>query len=110
MTTTTASEVAALRATVLSYIETANKASDRAENDRAHMIKDIGDLKDGQTELRNGQKQLAADMSEVKPVTDMVTSLRARLVGAGIVLGIIGAVTWAGLQFFKETIIGLLGG
>lgn len=100
---TTATELAALRATVEAYIESANKREDRAENDRAHMIKDIGELKDG-------QKQLAIDMSEVKPVTDMVTGLHAKLMGAGIVLGLIGAIAWAGVLFFKEAIIRFLEG
>jgi Protein of unknown function (DUF1515) len=100
---TTATELAALTAIVQGFIKSAEKAADKADHDRAQMMRDIGELKDG-------QRQLSEDMAEVKPVTDMVTSLRSRMIGAGIVLGLIGAVAWAGVLFFKDAIIRFLEG
>ncbi len=100
--TTTAEQVAALNATVNMFMNESRKAMAKGESDRAAMMAAI-------SALTQGQLELASDMADVKPVTDMVTSLRARMFGAMIVLGVIGAVAWAGVQFFKDAIIHFLG-
>lgn len=53
-------------------------------------------------------EQLHRDMNEVKPVTDMVDSLKAKITGGLLVLGTIGAVLWSGVLFFREAIVNLL--
>lgn len=91
-----------MNATLQMFMAESRGSMAKADNDRTTMMAAIGDLK-------QGQRELAADMAEVKPVTDMVTSLRARIFGAMVVLGIIGAVAWAGVLFFKDAIIRFLG-
>lgn len=75
----------------------------KAEQDRTEMIQKL-------FELSETQKQLVVDMEAVKPVTDMVSSLKAKFAGAMVVLGIIGTIIWAGVSFFKEQLLNALGG
>jgi hypothetical protein len=70
----------------------------KAEADRAEMITKLHKL----SEVQN---KLVEDMEKVKPVTDMVTSVKAIVTGATIVLGMIGALFWAGLHYFQEAIV-----
>lgn len=44
----------------------------------------------------------------VDPFIQMGTSIKAKITGAVLVLGIVGGIVWAGLQYFKEQIIGVL--
>ena len=53
---------------------------------------------------------LHRDMQAVKPVTDMVTSLRAKITGGVIVLGFIGTVAWGGVILFKDQLLRWMGG
>ena len=100
--TTTAEQVAALNATLQMFMAESRGAMVKADTDRTTMMGAINDQ-------GRALERLAEDMAEVKPVTDMVTGLHAKFVGAAIILGIIGAVAWAGVLFFKESIIGWLG-
>ena len=61
-------------------------------------------------EIASIQKVLVADMQEVKPVTDMVKTVRSKLTGAAIVLGFVGTIVWTAVSFFKESIIKFLSG
>jgi hypothetical protein len=99
---TTATELAALRATFEAFVKAQEAANAAAAEDRKATKATVD-------QIARVQGQLVAEMSEVKPVTDMVSSLRAKLAGAMIVLGIIGALAWAGIQFFKQQIINMLG-
>lgn len=99
---TTAESLAALTATVNMFMAESRAAAAKGESGQVAMMAAI-------SALTQGQLELASDMADVKPVTDMVTSLRARMFGAMIVLGVIGAVAWAGVQFFKDAIIHFLG-
>lgn len=75
----------------------------RAEDDRAAMMKQLSELSDV-------TKRLVDEMTDVKTVTTMVKSVRARLAGGLIVLGIIGTIAWAGIQFFREEVLKFLTG
>lgn len=70
----------------------------KAEVDRAEMITKL-------YELSEVQNKLVADMETVKPVTDMVSSLKAKLTGAAVVLGVIGTLFWTGITYFQEAIV-----
>jgi ethanolamine utilization microcompartment shell protein EutS len=100
---TTSAEIAALRATLEAFMKSYDAATTDAAQERKEMMRAIA-------KLTAGQDKLASDMAEVKPVTDMVTGFRAKLTGALIVLGMVGAIAWAGVQFFKQQILSLLGG
>lgn len=100
---TTGEQLARLTERLSNFMEQATAAADKADADRKHMMADISELKDG-------QRKLSDDMKQVKPITDMVSGIKAKMTGAAIVLGVIGTVAWAGVLFFKDQIIRLLEG
>ena len=100
---TTATELAALRASFEAFLKTYDAATSEAATERKEMMTAFG-------KLTASQDQLSRDMSEVKPVTDMVTSFRAKATGALLVLGLFGAIIWSGVQFFRQQIINFLSG
>ena len=100
---TTAEQLASLTATFEAFARQQEKQGEKADHDRSSMMAAI-------TSQGQALDRLAVDMAEVKPVTDMVTGLHAKLVGASILLGIVGVVFWAGVQFFKDAIVQFLTG
>ena len=59
------------------------------------------------TDIRHGQIGVIRRLDKIEPVTDAFTSLKAKVAGAVIVLGLIGSIASAGLVFFKEFIMEL---
>jgi len=55
--------------------------------------------------MRNGQNDMLRRLNKIEPVTDLVTSLWARVSGALILLGVLGSVAWGGIVFFKDVIL-----
>ncbi len=100
---TQAEQLASLTATFEAFAKSQDKYNAKADGDRSDMM-------DAITKLTKSQDRLVEDMAEVKPVTDMVTGLHAKLIGATIVLGLIGAIAWGGVLFFKDAIIRFLTG
>ncbi len=100
---TTATELAALRASFEAFLKIYEVQSAEAASERKRML-------DVVTKLTVGQDRLVEQMAEVKPVTDFVDSFRAKIAGGLIVLGLIGTIAWAGVQFFKQQILSFLGG
>ncbi len=99
---TTAAQLAALTERFSNHVENMEKAmaEERAERilaakERAAILAQMNDLQ--------------RDMQQVKPVTDMVSSLHARVAGGMIVLGFVGAVAWGAILFFKENILKFIG-
>lgn len=99
---TTATELAALRASFEAFLKSYDATASDAAAERKELMQAVANL-------TRAQERLTADMAEVKPVADMVSGVRAKLTGALLVLGIIGAVVWAGVQFFRQQIIDFLG-
>ena len=100
---TTATELTASLARLEEWARHSEALALKAEQDRSEMIKQLH-------ELAVVQKQLVDDMEAVKPVTDMVSSLKAKLAGAMVVFGFIGTILWAGISFFREQLLNALGG
>lgn len=101
--TTTAAELAALRATF--------------EANMAMIMGELAEARTYRTEaaarfttLMNAEETLRHRVDRIEPVTDMVTGMRAKTAGALMLLGALGAVLWAGAAFFREKIIAALGG
>jgi len=66
-----------------------------------------------QSELSSLQKsteETRKRMDKVEPVANMVTSWRARLAGAIMVLGFIGGIAWSAITFFRDEVRALLFG
>jgi hypothetical protein len=73
----------------------------QAETERTRMITSA-EL----AAMRHGQGDVLRRLDKIEPVTDLVTSFRAKIAGALIVLGFIGGVVWGGATFFKDFILG----
>ena len=56
--------------------------------------------------MRHGQDDVLRRLNKIEPVTDLVTSLWAKAIGAVTVLGFLGGMVWAFATFFKDSIVG----
>ena len=56
--------------------------------------------------LRYGHDAALARLDNIEPITNLVTSLRAKVIGGVSVLGVIGAILWGGAVFFKDAFLG----
>ena len=99
---TAAAEIAALRASFEAFVKAQEAATAEAAQERKATKATVD-------QIARQQDKLIAEMEEVKPVTDMVSSLRAKVTGGLIVLGVIGAIFWAAVQFFRQQIINWIG-
>jgi len=72
----------------------------QAETERARRATSV-ELSD----IRHGQADVLRRLDNIEPVTDLVTSVRARITGGLMLLGVLGAIAWGGVLFFKETIV-----
>ena len=52
-------------------------------------------------------KDMEATLMEVKPVTDMVQGVKAKITGAIILLGFLGTIVWGGVLFWKEQLFAM---
>lgn len=100
---TTAEQLASLTATFEAFAKSQDRYNNKADDDRTHMMAAIQNQ-------GHALEKLATDMNEVKPVTNMITSLHSKIMGASIILGLIGAIAWGGMIFFKDSIVSFLGG
>jgi hypothetical protein len=57
-------------------------------------------------DIRHSQIDVVKRLDKIEPITDLVTSVRSRVTGGLMLLGVLGGVAWAGVLFFKETILG----
>ena len=73
----------------------------QAETERTRMITSA-EL----TAMRHGQDDMLRRLDNIEPVTDLVTSVRARITGGLMLLGVLGGVAWGGVVFFKDIIVG----
>jgi hypothetical protein len=95
---TTAAQLAALTERLTNHIDATEKAMAEDRRERALAAEE-------RRAILNRLESLHHDMQEVKPVTDMVSSLRAKVSGGLIVLGFIGAVAWTAILFFKDALL-----
>ena len=99
---TTATELAALTERLSNFMDTTEKAMDEDRRERLLASAERRAILDTVNVLKR-------DMEAVKPVTDMVTSLRSKMAGAMMLLGFIGTIAWGGVVFFREKVVALLG-
>ena len=83
-------------------------AEDRMERKEAQRETEIARLAVSAelTDIRHSQIDVVRRLNKIEPVTDLVTSVRSRVTGGLMLLGVLGGVAWAGVLFFKETILG----
>jgi hypothetical protein len=55
--------------------------------------------------IRHSQIDVLRRLDRIEPVTDLVTSVRSRMTGGVMLLGVLGGIAWAGVLFFKEFIL-----
>jgi uncharacterized membrane protein len=106
MSDSVSSQVAALTA-ILTRMERQSEedrktlAEDRhnADLSRSAISAELADI-------RHNQMDVQRRLDRIEPVTDLVTSVRSRVAGGFILLGVLGGIAWAGILFFKEVIVG----
>jgi len=106
MSGTVASQVAALTAIVQrmerqldNAVQSMASDRDKAELSRAAVSADL-------TDIRHSQTDVERRLDKIEPATDLFTSIRSRVTGGVILMGVLGGIAWAGLVFFKEVIVG----
>jgi hypothetical protein len=106
MSGTVANQVAALTAIVQrmehqldNAVQSMAADRDKAELSRSAVSADLTDIRHSQTDVKRR-------LDKIEPVTDLVTSVRSRVTGGLILMGVLGGIAWAGLVFFKEVIVG----
>ena len=106
MSGTVAAEVAALTAIVQRMerqlddaVQSMASDRDKVELSRAAVSADL-------TDIRHSQTDVERRLNKIEPVTDLVTSIRSRVTGGIILMGVLGGIAWAGIVFFKEVIVG----
>lgn len=95
---TTATELAALTERLSNHIDATERAWDEVSRERVIAAAE-------RQAILTRLDALHRDMQNVKPVTDMVSSLRAKVSGGLLVLGFIGAIAWTAVLFFKEQLV-----
>lgn len=93
----TATELAALTERLANHMDYVEKSMDEAHRERQLAAEERRAI---MTQLT----LLTEDMKKVKPVTEMVDGLKAKITGAVLVLGFIGAVALGIVTYFKEQI------
>ena len=106
MPETLASQVAALTAILHRMEQRADEDRKALAHDRANAEMTRSAVSAALVDISHGQADMAQRLDKIEPITDLVTSVRSKLMGAGIVLGVIGGVVWGGIIFFKEIIMG----
>ena len=106
MSGTVAAEVAALTAIVQRMerqlddaVQSMASDRDKVELSRAAVSADL-------TDIRHSQTDVERRLNKIEPVTDLVTSIRSRVTGGIILMGVLGGIAWTGIVFFKEVIVG----
>lgn len=106
----TAQAIGALTA----QIEAMNARLDRDREDRSKKddaaIRSRAQLKSALDDLQRSHDAVLGRVDKIEPVADMVFSLRAKVSGALVLLGLIGTVVMTAVAFFKERILQILGG
>jgi len=116
MAESVASQVAALAA-VMTRVErmidadrTERKAESEATNkaladDRAKAELARSAVSAELNDIRHGHENMTRRLDKIEPVTDLVTSLWSKIIGGITALGVVGAVVWAGVAFFRDIIL-----
>lgn len=89
----------------------------RMDRDYAERVDERRDTKEHREyvhhklhELHVATEDTRKRMDKVEPVADMVTSWRARLAGALLVLGVIGTLLWTGVTLFRDEVKAIIFG
>ena len=93
----TATELAALTERLANHIDYVEKSLEDAHRERQLAAEE-------RRAILERLATLSKDMQDVKPVTDMVDSLRSKIAGGLLVLGFIGAIALGVVTYFKEQV------
>ena len=106
MSVTVASQVAALTAILTRMEHQSDEDRKTLADDRRNADLSRAAVSAELADIRHSQIDVQRRLDKIEPVTDLVTSIRSRVTGGLMLLGVIGGVAWAGLVFFKEIIMG----
>jgi len=89
------------------------KSADRDRKVREQHDKEADasrkELRQGVADLQRGHEVILRRVDKIEPVADMVTSLKAKVVGGLAVLGIIGGIIISAVTYFKQQLLSLIG-
>lgn len=97
----TAAELAALTERLAGHMDYVEKAMAEAHRERQLAAEE-------RRAIMLQLSKLDDDMNKVKPVTDMVSSLKYKITGGLVVLGVIGMVFWSAALYFREQIVKII--
>lgn len=106
----TASELAALRATLEAKMRADDRDRIEAKEQRDAMSQDIAAIRSNATQIDNRVSNIESDMAKVKPVIARVNSWQSMVMGAMIVFGMIGGMVTVFWDAFREKMIGYFTG
>ena len=106
MPETLASQVAALTAILHRMEQRADEDRKALAHDRANAEMTRSAVSAALVDISHGQADVVRRLDKIEPITDLVTSVRSKVVGGVMVLGVLGGIAWGGVLFFKEIIIG----
>lgn len=108
--TTTAAELAALRATLEADMKARERERLEAKEQRDGMAKDIQAIRTNAVQIDNRVATIEKDMQAVKPVIQRVNSWQSMAMGAAIVFGLMGAAVTMFWEMVKEKAVSFFGG
>lgn len=106
----TASELAALRATLEADMKARERERIEAKEQREGMARDIAAIRSNAVQIDNRVATIENDMKAVKPVIASLTTAKAKFAGAAIVIGAIGTLVLGFMTYFKQQITTLIWG
>ena len=106
MPETIASQVAALTAILQRMEQRADEDRKALAHDRANAEMTRSAVSAALVDIGHSQAAMVRRLNKIEPITDLVTSVRSKVVGGVMVLGVLGGIAWGGVLFFKEVIVG----
>jgi hypothetical protein len=103
-------DLAAQVSALFAILERMERRADEDRNEIAHERRNAEMTRSAVSaalaDIGHSQLDVSRRLDKIEPVTDLVTSVRSRVTGGLMLLGVIGGIAWAGLVFFKEIIVG----
>lgn len=100
--TNTATELAALRATLEAKMKADERDRLEAKDQREGMAKDISEIMSNAANIDNRVSNIEKDMKDVKPIVARVNSWQSMVLGAMVVLGLLGTAVTMFWEMIKQ--------
>ena len=106
----TASELAALRATLEAKMKADDDRDKRAQKQRDEMAVAIDAIRSDAGSIDNRVTNIEKNLGKINPVIDKVNGWQNKVIGGLIVLGMLGGAVTMFWEAVKEKIVGIFSG